>query len=1036
MGIRGQVDGMEGSYIVGWAVAEPDTGTCAITISDEAGNVVAKGRATRHRADLASLNLSRTSFAFRIPVRCTAERRVLHIRADGQELPHSPVTIGAGQFDGDATIEAGRVTGWVSERMAGFAPPEITVTDQHGRVVARGAARRDAGQADPLFAPARFSLELDDACFGAGELVLTLRAAGMPFARCNCTLTLRGNLETLTIRSCAGWLISPEAPERAFTIEIYQDGVAAGIALCEHDRDDVRKIYPGAKTPGFGHTWREPEAAIKPALISLRLAGAARDLFDGPYLITTQAAAIKAAERVARLAYLTADTLSPAERGVLTTAMTAYIARARTEPVMTAQRQAADWPAAAPQLTIIIPIYRDVSVTRACIESVLAHRNPARDRLILINDKSPDAGMAEMLGGYAHLPNVLLTANPRNLGFVQTVNRGMSLAGTSDVLLLNSDTRIFAGGLDEMVALAASHPEVATITALSNNATVFSYPHPDHAGAVLSDVTLEELAAITRAENAGRIVDVPTGHGFCMLIKGAVISRIGMFDERFGRGYGEENDFCMRAAALGYRNVAACGVLVEHRESVSFGPDRAALLAQNLTLLQSFYPEYTPVVMAFEAGDGMRAARWAMDRHRLTSAAAAGRQFVLVVSNGLEGGTLRAMSEIDEALGHDVADRLTLSCTDAGLFTLTCAQPLLLAHFTADELPDLFGMISAAAPKRVLVHQLLGFPAGFIEALTARAALAPTIFFAHDFYSFCPRVTMIDAIGRFCDVADAETCARCVEMGGSHETSRLTALSPADHRDMFGAFFGAVKQVVAPSQSAASYLKRAFPQAPVRALAHPEPLGGLPDAARAGDDLEITLLGAIGPHKGSAQLVELARRARLTHPQISFRVIGYTDRDKAFKSIGNVTITGKYTPEELPGLLAAAKGRLALFLSQWPETYSYTLSEAVRHGFIPLVPDIGAPAERVRAAGYGAVFPFPFDSQTVLGLFDAIAAGRALVSKPGAGPAGFFPDEGRAAALAAILTGPAPEPAPGQMPEPAPETKPKPAARKRSRAAE
>jgi hypothetical protein len=64
-----------------------------------------------------------------------------------------------------------------------------------------------------------------------------------------------------------------------------------------------------------------------------------------------------------------------------------------------------------------------------------------------------------------------------------------------------------------------------------------------------------------------------------------------------------------------------------------------------------------------------------------------------------------------------------------------------------------------------------------------------------------------------------------------------------------------------------------------------------------------------------------------------------------------------------------------LFLHGWPETFSYTLSEAVAHGLIPLVPDIGAPAARVRAADFGVVFPFPIDPAGVLDLIGKIIAG-------------------------------------------------------------
>jgi glycosyltransferase involved in cell wall biosynthesis len=156
----------------------------------------------------------------------------------------------------------------------------------------------------------------------------------------------------------------------------------------------------------------------------------------------------------------------------------------------------------------------------------------------------------------------------------------------------------------------------------------------------------------------------------------------------------------------------------------------------------------------------------------------------------------------------------------------------------------------------------------------------------------------------------------------------------------------------------------------VTTLPHPQDPQAFPVAIREGSNDEIVLLGGIGPHKGSAKLLEIARRARLSHPHLSFRVIGHTDIDEALTGVGNVTISGKFEPAELPALLAKTRGRLALFLNGWPETFSYTLTEAVQAGFLPLVPDIGAPAERVKEAGFGLAFDFPIDAVQVLRLLD------------------------------------------------------------------
>ena len=995
MAIRGHVDTMEGSYITGWAAAIPDTGNCAITVVDMDGKLLAKGRASRHRPDLAALGLGRTTLAYRIAIPLGTETRQVRVLADGEELVGSPIKVGPGVFDGFCAVEGDQVTGWVTERGKGGAAPFITILNQAGEEVARGQSVFETA-ADPLFTQARFRLRLDDECFGAGEMLLDAYANGVPLGRTGCSLALHAYLEVITPERLTGWLHAPDAPKRAFELAVYRDGKLRKTAPCDRERTDVRAHFPDCATPGFDITLAPVNApADQPVALSIRFAQGKRDLFDGPYLLAGRPAAVAAIHKAACLANAGLPGIGAGERAVLAEALRDYLAKVRRGESVTFSRQADFVPPlpARRRLSIIVPIYRGMEETKACIESVLAHRRAETDQLILINDCSPEAEMAGMLAAYRAMRNVIVLENAKNLGFVGTANRGMGLALGSDVLLLNSDTVLHAGGLDEMIRVAYGHPGIGTVTPISNNATIFSYPGPMPRKEELQDIGWAELAALALAGNAGLCENVPTGHGFCMLIKNEVISRIGLFDEAFGRGYGEENDFCARAAAIGYRNVAAGGVLVEHKESISFGNERASLVAKNQPRLNTLYPEYTPLIMAFEAQDGLWGLRWALDRARLERARAAGTSFALVISNALEGGTPKAIRDIEEQVGYGGATRLSLSVTEAGLIELSCAAPLICAHFNKTEAAELFAMLDSAAPDLVLAHQLLGFPAPVIAALPNWLEGRRSFYWAHDFYPLCPRVTMIDAIGRFCGGADAETCARCVEMGGAHETSALNDLTPAAHRALFEALLTRFTRVIAPSANTVRYLAKIFPQIPFEIVPHPEPARNAPAAARAGSDDEIVLLGAIGPHKGSQKLLEIAQRARLTHPRLSFRVIGYTNIDRALKAIGNVTITGKYAPEELPGLLKETKGRLALFLPAWPETYSYTLSELVKHGFIPLAPDIGAPADRIRRAGFGVIFPFPADAEGVLALIDGIAAGNIEPMAKDANPALFFSNQ-------------------------------------------
>jgi GT2 family glycosyltransferase/glycosyltransferase involved in cell wall biosynthesis len=675
-------------------------------------------------------------------------------------------------------------------------------------------------------------------------------------------------------------------------------------------------------------------------------------------------------------------------------ALSDFLARARKTDALVFNKQAAEGlvTEARTRLNVIIPAYRDTEITRACIESVLRDRLEQEDRLIIIDDCSPEPDMEAMLNGFRATHNVFILRNDSNLGFVKSVNRGLKFCNDGDVLLLNSDTRLFPGCLNALWQVAHSASDIGTVTALSNNATIFSYPHISLRSQLLADISWEELAAIALDRNRGKIVDVPTGHGFCLLIRRDVLRRVGELDEIFGRGYGEENDLCSRAADLGYRNVAACAAIVEHVEGVSFANDKTHLLSANVKILETRYPEYSPIIMEAERCDVLRIGRWALDAARLERMSRAGERFALVVCHDLGGGTNKAIADIEETVGYGNANKITLRCRNDGYIELKSERPAISALFAAEEIADLLQVLSGADIGLVVVHQVLGFSADFINGMADWIKGRRSVFYAHDFYPLCPRVTMIDAVERFCDLAPTDVCKRCLALSGAHSSSRLDNFSADQHRAMFGAFLSSFSHVVAPSQNAAHYYRAVFPQLRIDVISHPAPPLKFPAHPRAGTDDEIVLFGAIGPHKGSADLLELVHLARLTTPSLRFRVIGYTNRDDELRKAGNVSITGAYKPADLPTLASRAKGRLALFLPGWPETFSYTLTEAVQLGFIPLVPDIGAPAERVMAAGLGAVFEFPIVPSRVLALIADIASGKRKLMKKQATPSAYSPD--------------------------------------------
>jgi GT2 family glycosyltransferase len=97
--------------------------------------------------------------------------------------------------------------------------------------------------------------------------------------------------------------------------------------------------------------------------------------------------------------------------------------------------------------------------------------------------------------------------------------------------------------------------------------------------------------------------------GFCFYIRRELIDAIGVFDPAFGPGYGEENDFCMRALSAGYRSVLCDDAYVLHVGGRSFEGQKSELGTSNLALLLERHPRYAKIVEAFIASDPLRPLR-------------------------------------------------------------------------------------------------------------------------------------------------------------------------------------------------------------------------------------------------------------------------------------------------------------------------------------------------------------------------------------------------------------------------------------------
>lgn len=249
-------------------------------------------------------------------------------------------------------------------------------------------------------------------------------------------------------------------------------------------------------------------------------------------------------------------------------------------------------------VSIIIPIYNAYEDTKKCIESVLKY-STKKYELILINDSSTDKRIGTLLHSFKNNPQIKIFNNKNNLGFVTSINVGLKKS-KNDVIILNSDTIVTPKWLEKLTIAAYSNKKIATVTPFSNNAGVFSVPKMNKENLIPKHLGINGMANIVEKASNHNYLRVPTGNGFCMYIKREVINSIGYFDDvTFKRGYGEENDFCMRVKTKGWENIIDDSTYIFHNENSSFGTEKNELIKKNTQLLIKKHPYYENEVNKF-----------------------------------------------------------------------------------------------------------------------------------------------------------------------------------------------------------------------------------------------------------------------------------------------------------------------------------------------------------------------------------------------------------------------------------------------------
>ncbi|MBK4723102.1 glycosyltransferase [Azospirillum sp. YIM DDC1] len=630
-------------------------------------------------------------------------------------------------------------------------------------------------------------------------------------------------------------------------------------------------------------------------------------------------------------------------------------------------------PLAAP-VSIIVPVYGGKEFLTPLLHGLLDTVEP-RHRLIFVDDGNPDRSITAFLVALGvSLDQATVVAKGRNEGYPRAVAAGMEVAARLNpdghIVLLNTDVELPPGWLERLVGPIERDPRIASTTPLSNAATICGFPAMPEDNAPFLGAAVGDIDAAFAAMADLPPVEVPTGVGFCMALNRQALHTAGGLDlDAFGRGYGEEVDWCRRARRHGFVNVAVPNLYVHHRHGGSFtSREKQERIAASGEIIRQRHPEFDAEVQDFIRADPLRPVRAA------AAAVAQGRlggpktELLFDHAGGGGSATFRA-AEIARlhAGGSAVllvqpARRPVPGMPDGALDIELLHRDMEPLRFPANGLPDLTALARTLPLAGITVGSLVGYaaPAAVMEAVrTLRTERGvPLRLLHHDYFPVCPSLNLIDAEDRFCGVPDLERCRACIPANGhlhrpvGEAPFDAASFDPAEHRRMWQGFFDLADRHIVFSRSALAVLRRAFTLRDDRVRIMPHLAGHVtvaplprPDPVPGTEPAPVAVVGGIGVAKGSRVLEAMIRLAEAHRLPLRFELFGNIDRPIRSPHFHD---NGAYEPAELPKRFAERGCRAVFLPAIWPETHCYVLDEVVGLCLPVGAFDIGAPAERLR----------------------------------------------------------------------------------------
>ncbi|MCF6305639.1 MAG: glycosyltransferase [Rhodobacteraceae bacterium] len=605
------------------------------------------------------------------------------------------------------------------------------------------------------------------------------------------------------------------------------------------------------------------------------------------------------------------------------------------------------------EIAIILPVYNSFELLKECLTRVITHTKPPY-RLILVEDCSTDKNIRPWLRQWVKTrdSSVLLLENNQNLGFIASVNRGLTAAGDRHVVLLNSDAFVPQGWLPRLIHPILQDNNIASTTPLSNNAEILSLPiickdNP------LNDGAVDRIDSIAQTLNRRQpFVEMPTGIGFCMGMNKRFIKKIPQLDRRFGKGYGEEVDWCQKTRAIGGTHMAVTNLFVHHKGGESFGPEKQAALAKNGAVISRLYPRFDQLVQNFIAADPLKSTRFALALPAIDT----GQPVPVFLTHEQGGGAeVYLKNRIQKEHKNGQAVIVIRDRVSAAKYQIELHTPVGITSCMVSERSEIKQLLAPIRSRGFFYTCLVGSrsPLKFMDEICnmidpKQDSLSVQL---HDFFPICPSHNLLDQNAEFCKLPRRSACETCFRKNTGFITVKSKSIG--QWRQNWDHILTHANRVEVFSTSGKTIFAKAYPQHASKIKVVPHELPEVPDKINPGKYKSpvIGVLGNIGLIKG-AEFIQQAAAAN----KKSGRIVVIGNMDPKY-SHPDIAVTGTYQVKNLAKIAKSNGINCWLIASICPETFSYTTHEAIHTGLPVFCFDLGAQAEAVKKAKNGYIIP-------------------------------------------------------------------------------